>query len=99
MTDVCSIPGCGKPATFSFPLKKDKERQWVVIPICQRCRVALEREARAEGKTIQFYGLEGSKREAERRNAETLTFQPFLKAFAKVEVKAPKPELKLVASR
>jgi hypothetical protein len=100
MTDVCSIPGCGREAAFALPLKRDKKsREWVVAPICKRCRDALMREARAEGKTIPIYGLEGSKREAERRNAESLTFQPFLKAFAKVEAKTePKSKLKLVAN-
>lgn len=100
MTDICSIPGCGKQATSSLPLKRDKKsRDWFVTPVCPRCRVALAREARAVGKIIQFFGLEGSKHEAERRNAESLTFRPFLEVFAKAEEKADKkPDLKLVAN-
>jgi hypothetical protein len=98
MTDLCSIPGCGQEATFSLPLKR-KNGEWATTPICRRCRAALAREARAAGKTIQFYGLEGSKREAEKRNAETLSFKPFLAAFATTKPKVEKPKAKVVAIR
>ncbi len=103
-TDSCNIlPGCKGEAKFSLPLKRDKKSgAWFVTPVCSGCRKSLEREARAQGKTIQFYGLEGSKREAERRNAETQSLRAYLSDFAKPRVKEePKaqPKLKAIAIR
>jgi len=102
-TDPCSIPGCGQQATLSLPLKKDKSGKWFATPVCKRCELSLKREARAAEKTLQFYGLEGSKREAERRNAESQSLRVFLSDFAKPRVKAEpqkaQSKLKAVASR
>ncbi len=91
----CSI--CGSSgATYALPLKKE-EGKWVAKPICGKCRKGLFSEARAARKTIAIYGLEGSLREAERRNADAEKFRPFLDAFAKAEkVKADKREVKPV---
>jgi hypothetical protein len=43
---------------------------------------------RAQGKTLRFFSLEGSKHEAEKRNAESQSLRVFLSDFAKPAVKA-----------
>jgi hypothetical protein len=90
MTESCNIlPGCTGSPKFTLPLRRDKvTRLWSLTLVCGGCRKSLEREARAQGKTLQFYGLEGSKREAVKRNAETQSLRVFLSDFAKPEVKA-----------
>lgn len=78
---TCTICGSSHP-NYALPLKKE-EGKWVAKPICGKCRKGLISEARTAGKFIAIYGLEGSLREAERRNEAVLSFRPFLDAFAK----------------
>jgi hypothetical protein len=104
MTNCAVTPGCKGEAKWSLPLSREKkDSPWVVTPVCSACRKALERAVRAAGKELIFFGLEGSVRQAEKRNAQIFTFQPFLAKFAKAKVKAKpetaKPDLKLVANR
>lgn len=105
MTDSCNIlPGCKGEPKFTLPLKRDKATGlWSAPLVCSGCRKSLEREARAQGKTLRFFGLEGSRREAEKRNADTQSFRVFLSDFArsavKAELKKVQPQLKVVASR
>lgn len=95
---TCSTPSCGREAAFSLPLKRDKSGKWHTTPICKGCRAALLREARAAGKTIQIYGLDGSEKEAERRNSQAKSLQPFLKEFGRSET-ALATKLRIAASR
>lgn len=105
MTDSCSIlPGCKGVAEFTLALKRDKKSGlWLATLVCSRCRKSLEREARTQGKTIKFFGLEGSKREAEKRNTESQSLCVFLSEFAepavKAELKKVQSTLRVVASR
>lgn len=98
MTESCNIlPGCKGEAKFTLPLKRDKKSGlWSATLVCSGCRKSLEREARAQGKTLRFFGLEASKREAQKRNAEVQSLRVFLSDFAKPAVKA---ELKNVQSK
>jgi len=105
MTESCNIlPGCKGAPKFTLSLKRDKATgQWSAPLVCSGCRESLEREARAQGKTIRFFGPEGAKREAEKRNAETQSLRVFLSEYAtprvKAELKKVQPKLKAVASR
>lgn len=104
-TDSCNIlPGCKGEAKVALPLKRDKKSGlWSATLVCSGCRKSLEREARAQGKILRFFGLEGSKREAEKRNAESQSLRVFLSDFAKPQVKIEPKKVqskpKAVASR
>ena len=78
----CVVCGFKEPR-FAFPLVRDGKGAWEAKPVCGRCRRTLEAEAKLAGKSITFYGLEGSVKQAESRNAERDAYQPFLDAFAK----------------
>jgi len=81
---------CGKEhPEFSLPLKK-VGGLWVAQPIGKNCRLGLLRMAGESGKSITIYRLDNSLREAEKRNAERLQFQPFVDAFAKYRKSAPR---------
>lgn len=105
MTESCNIlPGCKGTPKFTLSLKRDKvTKLWSAPLVCSGCRKSLEREARAQGTTLRFFGLEGSKREAEKRNAETTSLRVFLSDFAqpkvKAELKKVRPQLKAVVNR
>lgn len=88
MADGCVVCGFDKPR-FAFPLKRGKSGAWEVQPVCGRCRRTLEAEAKLAGKSITFYGLEGSLRQAESRNAKRVVYRPFLDAFAKAGKTVP----------
>jgi len=77
----CTICGGGE-SEYALPLKRENGK-WVAKPICGKCRKGLLSEARATGKSIMIYGLEGSQKEAERRNSESGRYRLFLDAFAK----------------
>lgn len=105
MTETCNIlPGCKGVPKFTLALKRDKATGlWSAPLVCSGCRNSLEREMRAQGKTLRFFGLEGSKREAEKRNAETSSLRVFLSDYAtpkvKAELKKVQPKAKVVAIR
>lgn len=106
MTESCNIlPGCEGEPKFTLALKRDKKTGiWSAPLACSGCRKSLEREARAQGKTLRFFSLEGSKHEAEKRNAETQSLRVFLSDFATPAVKAGlvkkfQPKLMAVANR
>lgn len=105
MTDSCNIlPGCKGEPKFTLSLKRDKvTKLWSAPLVCSGCRKSLEREMRAQGRTLRFFSLEASKREAEKRNAEVQSLRVFLSEFAKPEVKAElkkaQPKLKAVVNR
>lgn len=105
MTDSCNIlPGCKGLPKFTLALKRDKvTKLWSAPLVCSGCRKSLEREMRTQGKTLRFFGIDGSKREAEKRNAEIQSLRVFLSDFAKPEVKSElnkfKLKLKVSASR
>ena len=82
MAEKCVVCGYSQPR-FSFPLVRGKSGAWEVTPVCGRCRRKLEAEAKLAGKSIVFYGLESSVKQAESRNAERVSYKPFLDAFAK----------------
>jgi len=88
MADSCVVCGFDKPR-FAFPLVRGKNGAWEVKPVCRRCRRTLEAEAKLVGKSITFYGLEGSLRQAESRNAERVAYRPFLDTFAKTGKTVP----------
>jgi len=80
---------CGKEhPEFSLPLKKVNGK-WVAQPIGKNCRLGLLRMASESGKSITIYRLDNSLREADKRNAEVLRFQPFLEAFARDRKSSP----------
>lgn len=89
MTVGCVVCGYGKPR-FAFPLTREKNGSWQAKPVCGRCRRTLEAEAKLVGKSITFYGLEGSLKQAESRNAERVSFRPFLDAFARAGKTIPR---------
>jgi hypothetical protein len=80
---ICVVCGGSNPK-FALPLTKE-DGKWVVKPICAKCRGGLLSEAYAQRKTMRIFGLAGSLREAEERNANTLKLTPFLDAFARAE--------------
>jgi hypothetical protein len=90
---ACAVCGYDKPKS-ALPLTWE-EGVWVVKPVCDKCRRGLHSEARVAGKFIQFFGLDGSLAEAERRNAKATQFRPFLDAFAK----AKRAEAKAITGR
>jgi hypothetical protein len=72
----------------------------VATPICARCRLALIREAKALGQFVMIYGLEASKREVEKRNAESRGLRSVIAKFgesAKLKPVQKRTQLKLVA--
>jgi len=81
MANECTICKAGD-SEYAAPLKKE-DGKWVAKPICSKCRKGLLSEARATGKSITIYGLEGSLKEAEGRNSESGRYRLFLDAFAK----------------
>ncbi len=68
-------------STHSLPLKKEAG-VWVTTPICKKCKRSLEREAAAAGKSILIYGLDGSLKEAERRNSVDAQVKSLVKTYA-----------------
>jgi len=81
---TCAVgTGCDEPK-FSLPLIK-KGGKWVVTPVCGKCKSALTSEAYAQRKSIRFFSLTGSLKEAEERNANIPKLTPFLDAFARAE--------------
>ncbi len=80
---TCVICGYEHPK-FALPLVKE-DGKWVVKPLCAKCRGGLLSEAYAQGKSIRIFGLAGSLKEAETRNANAGKFTPFLDVFARAE--------------
>ena len=86
-TTILKCTVCGKEdkdIQYSLRLTKDKKSSWQSNPICPKCRQALIRDARAEGKFIPFFSLKASEREARKRNEQTRLNRPFLDKFARV---------------
>lgn len=79
---TCVVCKQDNGARHSLRLVKDEKKVWVPQPVCPSCRKALISEAKASGKFIPIFGLEASKREAEKRNRRVEVFQPFLDQFA-----------------
>lgn len=77
----CVVCGADEPK-FALPLTKE-EGEWVVKPVCAKCRGGLMSEARAQDKSIMIYSLAGSLKEVESRNFNAHKFTPFLGAFAR----------------
>lgn len=94
---ICTVCGGEKPQ-FALPLKKEKG-EWVVKPICGRCRYDLGKEARAQKKFIPMYELGASLNEVAKRNAEIGRLKPFLEAFARQAKVVRKDNKKLVAAK
>lgn len=86
MEQKCAVCGESNPK-FSFPLTK-KDGKWIVTPVCSKCKTGLSSEAFHAGRSIRFFSLAGSLKEAARRNDTALKFQPFLDAFTKAGVSA-----------
>lgn len=81
--NACVVCG-NSEAKSALPLIKE-DGLWVAKPVCDKCRSGLYKEARAAGKILRLFGLEGSLKETEKRNSESARFRPFLDVFAKAK--------------
>jgi hypothetical protein len=88
---ICRTPD----AKYSLPLKEEAGK-WVPVPICQKCRWALIKRAKDEGKFIRIFDLEASEKEAAKRNLKDTFYKSVLDAYATTErKKVSKPDPKV----
>ena len=79
----CVVCATERECFYSLRLKRGKEdRQWHSQPVCPDCKKDLIQEAKAVGKFIPFFGIEGSVKEAARRNGRHQALRPFLEKYA-----------------
>jgi hypothetical protein len=80
--DRCRVCGPEKEIRWSMPLEK-VDGQWKSVPVCDKCRWSLIREARAEGRFIPFFSWDASQKEAAKRNAESKVVRQFVGKFGR----------------
>jgi len=80
--DHCRVCGPEKEIHWSVSLEK-VDGQWKSIPVCDKCRWSLIREAKAEGRFIPFFSWDASQKEAAKRNAESKVVRQFVGKFGK----------------
>ena len=80
--DHCRVCRLEKEIRWSMSLEK-VDGQWKSVPVCDKCRGLLIREAKTEGRFIPFFSWDASQKEAAKRNEQSKVVRVFVGRFGR----------------